>query len=176
MRRCWRSSPPTTSRMFLRSSTWQTSVPRLWRVMPGTPQSPRRQRGRASPTSGHKPKAATTATATTRRRLAATSHWPEHPRPHLQRWEGAMASRKVINAPVSHPIVTTAAQSASCTTPRAIARRSTGGSRSSQNNSVKRCSSSAKMAHLPASGRASKRWTHRRRKTQRWSSRMPRGH
>jgi hypothetical protein len=52
------------------------------------------------------------------------------------------------------------AQSARCTTPRAIARRSAGRSRSSQNNSVKRCSSSAKMARLPANGRASRRWTH----------------
>jgi hypothetical protein len=70
----------------------------------------------------------------------------------------------------------TVARSARCTTPRAIPHQSVGRSRSSRNNFTKRCSSSAKMVRLPASGRASRRWTPRRRKTQRWSFRMPRGH
>jgi hypothetical protein len=44
---------------------------------------------------------------------------------------GAVAGQEVTNAPVSHPIVMTAARSARCTTPRAIPRRSAGRSRSS---------------------------------------------
>jgi hypothetical protein len=54
--------------------------------------------------------------------------------------------------------------------------RSAERSRSSRNNSTKRCSSDAKMARILANGRASRRWTPRRRKAQRWSFRMPRGH
>jgi hypothetical protein len=80
---------------------------------------------------------------------------------------GAVAGREATNAPASRPIATTAAQSARCTAPRAVPRRSAGRSRSSWTNSAKRCSSSAKMARLPASGRASRRWTPRRRKMQR---------
>jgi hypothetical protein len=84
----------------------------------------------------------------------------------------AVAVREATNAPVSHPIVMTAARSARCTTPRAIPWRSARRSRSSWNNFVKRCSSSAKMARLPNSGRVSRWWTPRRRNTQRWSFRM----
>jgi hypothetical protein len=122
-----------------------------------------------------KPKAMAAA-ARRRRRLVATSRWPERPLPQLQRRVGAVAGREATNTPLSCPIVTTAARSARCTTPRAIPRRSAGRSRSSRNNSVKRYSSSAKMARLPASGRVSRRWTPRRRKMQRWSFRMSRGH
>jgi hypothetical protein len=43
----------------------------------------------------------------------------------------------VANAPVSHPIATTAARCARCTTARVISRRSAGRLRSSRNNSVK---------------------------------------
>jgi hypothetical protein len=175
MRRCWRSLPPTTFRMCSRSSAWRTSEPRLWKVAPDTPQPPRRQRGRESPAPGPRPKAAATATRR-RRRLAASSRWPERPLSQLQRRVGAVVGREATNAHVSHLIATTAARSARCTTPRAIPRWSTGRSRSSWNNSTKRCSSSAKMTRLPASGRASRRWTPRRRKTQRWSFRMPRGY
>jgi hypothetical protein len=57
----------------------------------------------------------------------------------------------VAKAPKSRPIVMTAARSARCTTPRAIPRWSAGRSRSSRNNSVKRCSS-AKMVRLPPAG------------------------
>jgi hypothetical protein len=176
MRRCWRGSPPTTSRMFLRSSAWRTSAPRLQRAAPGTPQPLKQQRGRASLVPGPRPKAAATAITRSRRMLAAPSHWPGRPLLQLQHRVGAVADREATNAPVSRPIVTTAARSARCTSPCAIPRRRAGRSRSLWNNYVKRCSSSAKMVRLPANGSASRRWTRKRRKTQRWSSRMPRGH
>jgi hypothetical protein len=178
MRRCWRSSPPTTSRMCLRSSAWWTSALGLWKAAPGTPQPPRWQRGRARLAPGLRPQAVamTTATTTTRRRLPATGHWPECPSSQLQWRVGAVAVRGATNTLVSRPIATTVARSARCTTPCAIPQRSTGRSRSSQNNFMKICSSSAKIARLPVGGRARRRWSPRRRKMQRWSFRMPRGH
>jgi hypothetical protein len=89
---------------------------------------------------------------------------------------GAVGAHEATNASVSRPIATTVAQSAQCTTPRTVAHRSAGRSISSQNNSVRRCSSRAKMARLPASGRANRKSTRRKRKTWRWSSRMPGGY
>jgi hypothetical protein len=76
---------------------------------------------------------------------------------------GGVGDQEATNTPVSCPIVTIAAQSARCTTPRVIARRSAGRSRSSRNNSAKRCSSSAKTSCLPAGGRANRKWTRRRK-------------
>jgi hypothetical protein len=90
---------------------------------------------------------------------------PERPLLQLQRRVGAVAGQEATNAPGSRPIAMTAARSARCTTPCALPRRTVGRSRSSQNNSTKRCNSNAKMARLHASGRASRRWTPRRRKT-----------
>jgi hypothetical protein len=58
MRRYWRSSPHTTFRMCPRSSTWWTSAPWFWKVVLGTPQPPRRQRGRAHPADKKKKKKA----------------------------------------------------------------------------------------------------------------------
>jgi hypothetical protein len=135
-------------------------------------------KGRACPTPGPRPQvvAMATTTTTTRRRLAATSHWPERPLLQLQRRVGVVAVREATNALVSRLIVTTAVRSVRCTTPRTIPWRSAGRSGSSRNNSVKRCSSSANMARLPDNRRASRRWTPRRRKTQRSNFRMPRGH
>jgi hypothetical protein len=78
---------------------------------------------------------------------------------------GGRGGQELTNAPINCPIVTTEARSARCTTPRAILRQSVKRSRSSQNNSVKRCSSSAKTTRLPTNGRANKKWAHRRRKT-----------
>jgi hypothetical protein len=78
---------------------------------------------------------------------------------------GVVAGREVTNAPVIHPTMMTAARSAWCTTPRVIPRRSAGRSRSSRKNSTKRYSSSIKMVRHSTSGRASRRWTPRRRKT-----------
>jgi hypothetical protein len=78
---------------------------------------------------------------------------------------GVVADREVTNAPVIHPTMMTAARSARCTTPRVIPRRSAGRSRSSRKNSTKRYSNSIKMVHHSTSGRASRRWTPRRRKT-----------
>jgi hypothetical protein len=70
---------------------------------------------------------------------------------------GAVGGQEATNSPVSHPIAMTVARSARCITPRAIARRSAGRSRSSRNNFARRCSSHAKMARLPASRRANRK-------------------
>jgi hypothetical protein len=50
---------------------------------------------------------ATTATRRRRKRLAATSRWPGHPLPQLQRWVGAVVVQEATNAPISRPIATT---------------------------------------------------------------------
>jgi hypothetical protein len=78
---------------------------------------------------------------------------------------GGHGGQEATNAPISCLIAMTVAQGARCTTPHAIASRSVGRSRSSRSNSARRCSSRAKMVHLPAYARANRKWTHRRRKT-----------
>jgi hypothetical protein len=76
---------------------------------------------------------------------------------------------------IKRQAVKMAAPNAQCTTPHAIVRVSAGRSRSSWNSSVERSSNHTKKVRLPASGRANKRWTLRRRKGRRWSSRMLEG-
>jgi hypothetical protein len=74
MRRCWRRSLPTTSRMSLRCSAELTSAPGPPRAVRGTPRLPRKAKKRASPTPA--PQHKVSAARARRRRLAVASRWP----------------------------------------------------------------------------------------------------
>jgi hypothetical protein len=132
MRRCYKSSPRTTSRMSSSLSAWQISALGLQRVVPSTPHLPRRQGRIASPTP--RAVATTTTETTTRRKLAATtSHRPTPPLSQLQRLVEAEA-HEATSAPVKCPVATTAVHDTRYITPHATVRVSTRRSRSSQNS------------------------------------------
>jgi hypothetical protein len=112
MRKCWRSSLPTTSRMSQRCSAWQTSAPGPPRAVRGTPRQPQQARKRASPTPA--PQLRVSARARRRRRLTVASRWPGHPprQLSLQQRMGAEVAREATSAPANRPTVTRAVRSA----------------------------------------------------------------
>jgi hypothetical protein len=85
-----------------------------------------------------------------------------------------VVAREMTSTLVKCPAATTMAHSARCINLGTIALESAGKSRSLQNSSMISSSNCAKMVRLPASGRVNKRWSLRRTRTKRWSSRMPR--
>jgi hypothetical protein len=133
MRRCYKSSPRTTSRMSSSLSAWQISALGLQRVVPSTPHLPRRQGRIASPTP--RTVATTTTTETIRRRklAATTNHRLAPPLSQLQRLVEAEA-HEATSAPIKCPVATTAAHDTRYITPHATVRVSTRRSRSSQNS------------------------------------------